>query len=314
MNYSTVGLILSVLVFLLVAVVLILVGVYVYRDASRRGMNAVLWTVIAVLAPSLVGFILYLLVRGSYPDCRCPQCGTPVQREYTVCPHCSARLRPACPHCSMPVEAGWRFCPRCAQPLPDVQPSATVPVKTKDRLLGRILLAVILIPGLLLILMILVFSAYTAVPTGATSVMTLPMAEYLQETENTQAAQWLDTCGSSWDSVYALRYESGEGDQVTVQYLLYIPRLTEHPEVTSVGLRSGWLGFSRTLKLTMTDSAGNSGDTLLLVTCTGKKVPELEIEFNGEKMVCEITQADAPLDVNEAFREQHGGIIWQQIS
>ena len=30
----------------------ILIGVYVYRDAKRRNMNAPLWTIIAILAPS----------------------------------------------------------------------------------------------------------------------------------------------------------------------------------------------------------------------------------------------------------------------
>lgn len=53
-------------------VVPILVGVYVFRDARRRGMNAALWTLIAVLVPILVGFIIYLLVRSSYPDLKCP--------------------------------------------------------------------------------------------------------------------------------------------------------------------------------------------------------------------------------------------------
>ena len=42
------------------------IGIYVYRDAKRRGMNAALWTLIALLAPSLVGFIIYLIVRGNY--------------------------------------------------------------------------------------------------------------------------------------------------------------------------------------------------------------------------------------------------------
>jgi len=312
MSYSAAGLILCGLVLLLAAAVFVLIGVYVYRDASRRGMNAVLWTVIAVLAPSLVGFIVYLLVRGSYPDCRCPQCGASIEREYAICPHCSARLRPACPHCSAPVEAGWRFCPHCAQPLPEVQAPAAGPVKAEDRLLSRILLVVILIPVMLLILLFFAFSTYSAVPADSTSVMTLPVEEYLQETKNPEAAQWLDTCGSDWDSAYALCYEREEGDRVTVQYLLYMPRLTEHPQVTSVGVRSGWFGFSRTLGLTMVDSAGNSGATLLLVTCTGKTAPKLEIEFNGEKMACEVTRTDTPLEGTEAFREQHGELIYQQ--
>lgn len=36
----------------------VLVGVYVYRDANSRGMNAALWTLIAILAPALIGFII----------------------------------------------------------------------------------------------------------------------------------------------------------------------------------------------------------------------------------------------------------------
>ena len=45
----------SIVLFVYLAVLIIvpiLVGVYVFRDASRRGMNAALWTLIAVLVLS----------------------------------------------------------------------------------------------------------------------------------------------------------------------------------------------------------------------------------------------------------------------
>lgn len=48
----------------------IMIGVYVYRDAERRRMNATLWTLVAVFTPGLTGFIIYLLVRGDYPGLR----------------------------------------------------------------------------------------------------------------------------------------------------------------------------------------------------------------------------------------------------
>ena len=60
----------------------VLVGVYVWRDASRRGMNAPLWTLVAALAPAFIGLIIYLLVRGSWPDLRCPACGAQAEREW----------------------------------------------------------------------------------------------------------------------------------------------------------------------------------------------------------------------------------------
>ena len=75
---ATIFLLLMLAVFLAVPV---LIGVYVYQDARRRNMNAVLWTLIAIVAPALIGFIIYLLVRGSYPDLECPQCGVPVTEQ-----------------------------------------------------------------------------------------------------------------------------------------------------------------------------------------------------------------------------------------
>lgn len=45
-------------IFVMAMVIPVLIGVYVYQDASDRGMNSVLWTLVAVLAPSLIGFII----------------------------------------------------------------------------------------------------------------------------------------------------------------------------------------------------------------------------------------------------------------
>jgi len=44
----------------------IIIGVYVYRDATRRGMRATLWTVISVLSVP-VGLIIYIHVRKKHP-------------------------------------------------------------------------------------------------------------------------------------------------------------------------------------------------------------------------------------------------------
>src|SRR5699024_9031259 len=75
-------------VLLVLLLIPILIGVYVYRDAKRRQMNAVVWTLVAILAPTFIGFIIYLLVRSNYADLACPRCGTPVAPEFVVCPQC----------------------------------------------------------------------------------------------------------------------------------------------------------------------------------------------------------------------------------
>ena len=148
------------------------IGIYVYRDAKRRGMNAALWTLIALLAPSLVGFIIYLIVRGNYSDMECPNCQTPVKEEYLRCPKCGAKLRPSCPNCAAPIEPDWKVCPRCANELPETSSDVVIPVKRKDKSLSKILLVVILVPIVLLILMFVIFGMqmYTKVGSGGTSI------------------------------------------------------------------------------------------------------------------------------------------------
>lgn len=71
-----------------------LIGVFVYQDAVKRNMNAVLWVLIAVFVPSFIGLIIYLIVRTDYKKTlNCSFCGYPVQRDYVRCPQCGAVLR-----------------------------------------------------------------------------------------------------------------------------------------------------------------------------------------------------------------------------
>ena len=56
------------LVALCVLAIPLLIGILVYRDADKRvDCNPWLWALIAALAPSLVGLIIYLIIRGDYP-------------------------------------------------------------------------------------------------------------------------------------------------------------------------------------------------------------------------------------------------------
>ncbi len=41
---------------------LALIG-YVNRDAKRRGMSPVLWTIVVIIIPNALGFILYFILR-----------------------------------------------------------------------------------------------------------------------------------------------------------------------------------------------------------------------------------------------------------
>jgi len=97
------------------AVFVLLIG-YVYADARRRGMNQVMWTLLAIFIPSAVGIILYFILRDPIPV-PCPSCGTPARKGHAYCASCGAAVREACPQCRQPVEPGWRNCVRCGAPV-----------------------------------------------------------------------------------------------------------------------------------------------------------------------------------------------------
>ena len=188
----------------------IMIGVYVYRDAKRRGMNAMAWTLIAVVAPALIGFIIYLLVRGNSPDLQCPQCAEPVTEQYVICPHCGAKLRPACPNCSFPVEADWKVCPKCAAPLEGVETPPAPPQRQRDRTLGKILIAIIVVPVALIALAVFGLTAFQSV-TGSSTMREVTFDEYDQEQESETIREavheWLDSLEVRSDRAYALRYD-----------------------------------------------------------------------------------------------------------
>jgi hypothetical protein len=94
---------------------ILLVG-YVWGDAKRRGMSHVLWTLLAIFIPNLIGVILYFILRDPVPV-PCPTCGGSVRKGFAFCAACGTAVRPACAQCRQPLEPGWRVCARCGTPV-----------------------------------------------------------------------------------------------------------------------------------------------------------------------------------------------------
>ena len=287
--------------FMLMIIVILLpllIGVYVYRDAKRRGMNAALWTLIAILAPSLIGFIIYLLVRGNYSNLKCPRCDAMVTEQYVVCPKCGAKLKPSCPNCSAPVEPDWTVCPKCAQPLPTVPEDIVTPVRPKDKTLWKILAAIIIIPVVLLLVLGISFSAATG--GGSSSMREVSFDEYYADQEVPEDTKeyvraWLDEIYPAPDlnHAYALVYEktyepARSDDRNDYYYLIYIPGGGERGRYR-FGFSSGL--FNDSLKLELSDPSGQDG-LYCMATTSKKGAPKLKVTLDGRKLDAVVTEVD----------------------
>ena len=270
----------------------VMIGVYVYRDAKRRGMNAMAWTLIAVVAPALIGFIIYLLVRGNYPDLQCPQCAEPVTEQYTVCPHCGAKLRPVCPNCSFPVEVDWKVCPKCATPLEGVEMPPAPPQRQRDRTLSKILIAIIIVPVALIALAVFGLTAYQS-GGGSSAMREVTIEEYDQEQESETVREavyeWLDSLDLRSDRAYALRYDytNDLGGGYEYYYLFYIPGGGRSPS-TSFGTDPGLFGATLNLRLERTGSSGS----LYCMQTDAENPPKPRIVLGGKHIRCEVQVVD----------------------
>jgi RNA polymerase subunit RPABC4/transcription elongation factor Spt4 len=94
---------------------ILLIG-YINRDAGRRGMSRLGWTLLAMFIPNALGIVLYFVLRKPRVA-TCPQCGTAVQPGFNFCPRCSYKLSSSCPQCQRLVGGNDVYCPFCATSL-----------------------------------------------------------------------------------------------------------------------------------------------------------------------------------------------------
>lgn len=288
MLFSTITLVIFIPLLVLLLAVPVLICVYVYRDAKRRRMNPVLWTLIALLAPTFLGFIIYLLVRSPSADCTCPNCGADVTESYVVCPRCGAKLHAACGRCGAPVEPDWQVCPRCASPLTQPQADVTPPVRRKDRTLWKILVAIIAIPVVLILVSLLLFASVHS--SGSASLQYVTRDElYAQlDGEATDAVRaWVEPLDARDDRAYALCYVTPGEDLSTYCYLVYVPGAADSSH-TGFGSASTLLGTTVKLELQRT---GNSGGFYCIQT-DREKEPRLIVTVDGKKYPCEVTEVE----------------------
>ncbi len=80
-------------------VIFLLIALWVYRDAEKRGKSGALWLIIVIIL-GLIGIIIWLIVRPPIGgetkkvdnDRRCPNCGRIIPFDAKICPYCSKKF------------------------------------------------------------------------------------------------------------------------------------------------------------------------------------------------------------------------------
>lgn len=78
-------------------VIIILIAIWVYKDAEKRGTSGALWLIIVILT-GIIGLIIWLVVRppiGGHPKQSgrmCPNCGRPIPMDANICPYCGKKF------------------------------------------------------------------------------------------------------------------------------------------------------------------------------------------------------------------------------
>lgn len=279
----------------------ILIGVYVYKDAKQRGMNETLWTLIAILAPAFTGFIVYLIVRSSYSSLNCPACDARVSEQYTACPKCGARLKAVCSTCSFPIESDWSVCPRCTTPLSGQQYGYTPPEQKKDTSLGKILIAVILIPLLLFVLVIAFSFASFSISSSSLNTMYTTEEHYKN---NPKIMEWIEACNDDPSKTYALSYKAQRNENNITTYLVYRPANDAFTDVET-RTNSGLFGTKIEVDFVQSQNKNPRENGLISVTSTSNKHADLKITLNGKKIDYEITEVDYNPAIIELIEEYH---------
>lgn len=277
----------------------VLLGVYVYRDATKRGMNAVLWTLIAILTPSLLGLIIYLLVRNNYSDLTCPNCNTRVEESFMICPNCRTKLRPSCETCGAMVQTGWKVCPHCGTELSVYDYTVATPVKQKDKTLGKILIAILVIPIALIVLLFIL-----AIPLGfntmsgfsSTGVTSMTMNEFTENLTEGELLYYNDLFEIHPTFVdgheYHLFFHDGgyQNDTYKYQYLICIPDAGTPLDISYHNTKEGKL-FKKANYLNfdiLCDKTGTEG-AVFIYSYEGTDAPPEYIRINHNGTEIELT-------------------------
>ena len=330
MSNISMTIIMFVVVIAVVLAIPILIGSYVYRDAKKRKMDAVLWTVVAIIVPGLVGLIIYLVVRGNSVDVNCPVCDREISNSYTLCPHCGAPLKPFCSNCNAVIDLSWKLCPQCGTAIsPDDYPDVKTPKPRKDKriLLLVVILAVLPLSILLIGILAMRFSYHVYTSPGESggtfgggssssssgrmsSASAMESFHLVADADeiSPEVGEWIASCDAQGIGVYVLRLSTGKilelgkrgGDDTQddreLSFYVYINQVQDYTLIEGAAGLTGMMNINaKTAEIrysTMFDEdEGLQGDyELSEFYVDGQAINDIKVFIDGKQIDAVITE------------------------
>jgi RNA polymerase subunit RPABC4/transcription elongation factor Spt4 len=88
----------------------VLVALWVYQNAQKSKINAVLWGIITLFT-NLAGLLIYLIYKQNNQTCF--KCGAVQNKGNIYCIYCGTKLSNTCKKCSAIISEGDSFCNHC---------------------------------------------------------------------------------------------------------------------------------------------------------------------------------------------------------
>lgn len=106
------GLTVCIIMLIIPLILAILVGIWMYKDAEKRGKQGALWLILLILMTLFLNIIGFIIILVIWLVVRPPIGGAPVQQVQQ--PQQPAPGR-ACPNCGRAIPTDARTCPYCAK-------------------------------------------------------------------------------------------------------------------------------------------------------------------------------------------------------
>lgn len=94
----------------------VLVALWVYQNAQKSKINAVLWGIITLFT-NLAGLLIYLIYKQNNQICF--KCGAVQNKENIYCTYCGTKLSNTCKKCSAIISEADSFCNHCGNRIYD---------------------------------------------------------------------------------------------------------------------------------------------------------------------------------------------------